>query len=359
VSEAATVAAFAGLDLIATAVVLLDDRLRVVYVNPAGEALLAHSARTLLGRRFPDEFDEADELTARLRASIDKHWGFWDQGLALTRTGEETLHLNCLATPVELPEAKLLLELRRIDQRLRAEREERELAQSSLNRELIRNLAHEIKNPLGGLRGSAQLLERELDRADLREYTQVIIKEADRLQLLMDRLLTPHRPPHFGPVNIHEVLERVRSLILAEYPAGVGIVRDYDTSLPDIVGDREQLIQVVLNVVRNAAQAIAAAAPAGGGEIRLTTRVARSVTIARKLHRLALELAVVDDGPGIPQALQEKVFHPLVSGREGGTGLGLTLAQNYVQHHGGLIECESQPGRTAFRIILPLSRIGT
>jgi two-component system nitrogen regulation sensor histidine kinase GlnL len=351
-------AAYAGLDLIATAVVLLDDALRVGYVNPAGEALLARSARTLVGQRFADEFEEADELQERLRAAIDRHWGFWDQGLTLTRFGEEALHLNCLATPVELPEARLLLELRRIDQRLRAEREARELAQSSLNRELIRNLAHEIKNPLGGLRGSAQLLERELDRADLREYTQVIIKEADRLQLLMDRLLTPHRPPHFGPVNIHEVLERVRSLILAEYPDGVSIVRDYDTSLPDITGDREQLIQVVLNIVRNAAQAIAAT-DARSGEIRLATRVSRSVTIARRLHRLALELAVADNGPGIPLALQEKVFHPLVSGRDGGTGLGLTLAQTYVLHHGGLIECESQPGRTVFRIILPLSGTGT
>jgi two-component system nitrogen regulation sensor histidine kinase GlnL len=351
-------AAYAGLDLIATAVVLLDDRLRVVYVNPAAETLLAHSARTLVGQRFAAEFEEAEEFQDRLRTAIDRHWGFWDQGLTLTRFGEETLHLNCLATPVEIPEAKLLLELRRIDKRLRAEREERELAQSSLNRELIRNLAHEIKNPLGGLRGSAQLLERELDRADLREYTQVIIKEADRLQLLMDRLLTPHRPPHFGPVNIHEVLERVRSLILAEYP-DLTLVRDYDTSLPDITGDREQLIQVVLNIVRNAAQALASSPPANGGEIRLTTRVARSVTIAKKLHRLALELAIADNGPGIPAALLDKVFHPLVSGRDGGTGLGLTLAQTYVQHHGGLVECESQPGHTVFRIILPLSRTGT
>jgi two-component system nitrogen regulation sensor histidine kinase GlnL len=353
------VSAYAGLDLIATGVVLLDDDLNVVYVNPAAETLLAHSARSLLGHRFAAEFEEASEFQERLRGAIDKHWGFWDQGLTFTRFGEEPLHLNCLATPIELPHARLLLELRRIDQRLRAEREERELAQSSRNRELIRNLAHEIKNPLGGLRGSAQLLERELDRADLREYTQVIIKEADRLQLLMDRLLTPHRPPHFGPVNIHEVLERVRSLILAEYPYGITIVRDYDASLPDIIGDREQLIQVVLNIVRNAAQAIVAAPPKGGGEIRLQTRVARSVTIARKLHRLALELAVIDNGPGIPEPLQEKVFHPLVSGRDGGTGLGLTLAQTYVQHHGGLIECESQPARTLFRIILPLARTGT
>jgi two-component system nitrogen regulation sensor histidine kinase GlnL len=265
------------------------------------------------------------------------------------------LALDCLATPVDAREARLVLELRSIDQLLRNEREERELNQAHANRELIRNLAHEIKNPLGGLRGSAQLLERELDRPDLREYTQVIIKEADRLQLLMDRLLTPHRPPHLAPVNIHEVLERVRTLILAEFPAGIRIVRDYDTSLPDVHGDREQLIQAVLNIARNAAQALARAErPAHGGQITLRTRAARSVTIARRFHRLALELQVIDDGPGIPPELMDRVFHPLVSGRPGGTGLGLTLAQTYVQQHHGLIECRSRPGETVFRIVLPL-----
>ena len=251
-----------------------------------------------------------------------------------------------------------MLELRSIDQRLRIEREERSLTQAVANRELIRNLAHEIKNPLGGLRGSAQLLERELDRPDLREYTQVIIKEADRLQLLMDRLLTPHRPPHVGPVNIHEVCERVRSLILAEFPAGVRIVRDYDTSLP---GDRGRPRAAHPGGAQHRAQrragvyrASRARADGRPGEIVLRTRIARSVTIARRRHRLALELQVIDNGPGIPPELRERVFHPLVSGREGGTGLGLTLAQTFVQHHHGSIECDSQPGRTVFRIVLPL-----
>ena len=201
-----------------------------------------------------------------------------------------------------------VLELRSIDQQLRIEREERSLEQAVANRELIRNLAHEIKNPLGGLRGAAQLLERELERAELREYTQVIIKEADRLQLLMDRLLTPHRPPHLGPLNIHEVCERVRSLVRAEFPAGVRIVRDYDTSLPEIEGDREQLIQAVLNIARNAAQACTGARSraTAAGEIVLRTRIARQVTIARQRHRLALELQVIDDGPGVPPEMRER-----------------------------------------------------
>jgi two-component system nitrogen regulation sensor histidine kinase GlnL len=351
--------AFSGLDLLGTAVVVLDGELRVIHVNPAAEHLLEAGAKQLLGQRFPDLFVGATPFEAKLRQSIAKSWGFWDQALELVRPGSPTLHFNCLATPVESGSGRLVLELRSIDKRLRAEREERELTQAVANRELIRSLAHEIKNPLGGLRGSAQLLERELDRADLREYTQVIIKEADRLQRLMDRLLTPHRPPHVGRVNIHEVCERVRSLILAEFPQGVRIVRDYDASLPEVEGDREQVIQAVLNIVRNAAQAVLGArrrideAP---GEIKLLTRIARSVTIARRRHSLALELQVIDNGPGIPHELRDRVFHPLVSGREGGTGLGLTLAQTYVQHHHGLIEYESQPGRTVFSIVLPLGR---
>ncbi len=353
--------AFPGLDLLGTAVVVLDAELRVLYVNPPAEHLLDSGARQLAGQRFPDLFVQGRQFDAKLRHAIAKSWGFWDQALDLERAGAPALHLNCLATPAESGGARLVLELRSIDQRLRIEREERSLTQAVANRELIRNLAHEIKNPLGGLRGSAQLLERELDRPDLREYTQVIIKEADRLQLLMDRLLTPHRPPHVGQVNVHEVCERVRSLILAEFPAGARIERDYDTSLPEIQGDREQLIQAVLNIVRNAAQAFAGASsgrfPDGNpapGEIVLRTRIARSATIARRRHRLALELQVLDNGPGIPPELRERVFHPLVSGREGGTGLGLTLAQTFVQQHQGSIECDSQPGRTVFSITLPL-----
>jgi two-component system, NtrC family, nitrogen regulation sensor histidine kinase GlnL len=218
------------------------------------------------------------------------------------------------------------------------------------NKELIRNLAHEIKNPLGGIRGAAQLLETEVAGSELCEYTQVIIKEADRLQTLVDRLLAPHRHPRrIGEVNIHEVFERVRSVVLAEYPNGLAIERDYDASLPDFRGDKEQLIQALLNLVRNAAQALC-----GAGTIRLTTRIARQGTIDKVRYRLALDLHVIDDGPGVPDEIRDRIFYPLVSGREGGTGLGLTLAQTFVQQHGGMIECDSRPGRTDFRILLPL-----
>ncbi len=345
--------ALAGLDLLATGVLILDDGLRVRYANSAMEQMIQSASRMILGQAFSDLFLDAADLNSKLSQARDEHRGFADQAVTLTRPGQDALHANVVVTPTEAPMPGLLLEIRSIDQHLRVEREANLLQQHHANRELIRNLAHEIKNPLGGIRGSAQLLEGELERGDLREYTQVIIKEADRLQLLMDRLLTPHRPPHMGPVNIHEVCERVRSLILAEFPGGIVFWRDYDTSLPDIHGDREQLIQVVLNIVRNAAQALRGQAD---GKIQLRTRAARSVTIARRLHRLAVELQVIDNGPGIAAELLDRIFYPLVSGREGGTGLGLTLAQTYVQHHQGLIECQSGPGRTMFRIVLPLDQ---
>jgi two-component system nitrogen regulation sensor histidine kinase GlnL len=242
------------------------------------------------------------------------------------------------------------LELREMDQQRKLDREARQADLTQANKELIRNLAHEIKNPLGGVRGAAQLLDRELPSDDLREYTQVIIKEADRLQGLVDQMLAPHRKARvLEPVNIHEVCERVRSLMLAEFTEGLKIRRDYDTSLPPVHGDREQLIQVVLNVVRNAAQALG-----GQGEIVMRSRVARQVTIAKHRHRLALDLHVIDNGPGIPEEIRERVFYPLVSGHPQGHGLGLTLAQSFVQQHGGLIDVESEPGRTDFLIRLPI-----
>ena len=221
--------------------------------------------------------------------------------------------------------------------------------------EVARRLAHEIKNPLGGIRGAAQLLEMEIDSRELREYTQVIIREADRLQQLVDRLLAPHRRPQVvGDVNIHEVCERVRALIAAEFPRGLAVRRDYDISIPDFRGDREQLIQALLNIVHNAAQALGQRIAQGDAEIVLRTRVARQITIGKQRCRLALDLHVIDIGPGVPEAIKDRVFDPLVSGREGGSGLGLTLAQTFVQQHHGVIELDSRPGRTDFRILIPL-----
>ncbi|HYL23966.1 MAG TPA: nitrogen regulation protein NR(II) [Burkholderiales bacterium] len=345
---------FAGLELLATAVVALDQDFIVRYANPAAENLLATGAKSLLGQPFLQLFAEREALERALGEALNTHWDYSAQNVTYTRPGREPLPLACTMARIEAHGLALLAELRPIEEQLRYAREERLVFEQQANRELIRNLAHEIKNPLGGLRGSAQLLERELDQlrlpgarsGELREYTQVIIKEADRLQRLMDRMLTPHRAPHVEQVSIHEVLERVRSLVSAEF--GADIERDYDPSLPPVLADREQLIQTVLNIARNAAQA-------GAAHIGFRTRALRQITILRQRHRLALELQVIDDGPGVPAEIQERIFSPLVSGREGGTGLGLSLAQTYVQYHQGVIEFESRPGRTIFRILLPLA----
>ncbi len=338
-------ATFAGLDLLATAVVILDDEFVVRYANPAAENLLTAGARSLIGQPFLGFFAEREELERSLEEARVIHWDYSARNVTYVRTGREPVPFSCTVTRIDAFGLGLLAELRPIEHELRLAREERLESEQSANRELIRNLAHEIKNPLGGLRGSAQLLERELDRAELREYTQVIIKEADRLQNLMDRMLTPHRAPRVEPMSVHEVLERVRSLGRAEF--GIDIERDYDPSLPELMADREQLIQAVLNIARNAAQA-------GARTVIFRTRALRNITIRKQRHKLALELQVIDDGPGVPAEIQDKIFNPLVSGREGGTGLGLSLAQTFVHYHHGVIEFESRPGRTTFRILLPL-----
>jgi two-component system nitrogen regulation sensor histidine kinase GlnL len=349
---------FGGLDLLSSSVILLNRDFAIRYMNLAAENLLAVSNKAVIG----NSLNEVIHCPGALREALDNAslhgWSYTVQSLEIKRIDGLVLHLNCTVNPVEWSEAGLIIELWAIDQQIRATREEHLLEQQLASRELIRNLAHEIKNPLGGIRGAAQLLEHELNNPGLREYTQVIVKEADRLQDLMKRLLSPHRPMQPGSVNIHEILERVRSLLTAEFPRTLVIQRDYDTSLPDLVGDREQLIQAVLNIARNAAQAIGEVGEANGaakGRITFRTRVARQVTLAKRRHRLALSVQVVDNGPGVPKDIRERMFFPLVSGREGGTGLGLTLAQSFIQQHHGVIECESRPGFTCFTILMPLS----
>lgn len=345
-------AAFAGLDLLSSAVVLVDAKLQIRYANPSAENLFAVSQRLLTGQPLHQLVGESTALTLALNNALKNNWGYTGQNIAIRRGEDAPLHLDCTVTPIDVGGARLIIEFRPIDQQLKAAREERLAEQQQANRELIRNLAHEIKNPLGGIRGSAQLLEHELEglsnSAQLAEYTQVIISEADRLQDLMQRLLSSHRVMQPSQVNIHEILERVRRLIHAEYN-NVRVRRDYDTSLPDLMGDREQLIQAILNVTRNAAQAMH-----GSGEITLRSRAVRQVTLAKKRHRLAMELQIIDNGPGIPEAIRDKIFYPLVSGREGGSGLGLTLVQSFIHQHQGTIEVDSRPGRTCFTVLLPL-----
>ena len=345
---------FHALDLLATlvAVVRLDGT--VVFANAALEDALGMSRRMIEGQPLSNCFTEPVVLQAALEGAGSNEFAALRYDAWLKRLNGDPLLVHVVVARTDV-DSEVVVELLPLEQQARQDREERLLDQAQANKELIRNLAHEIKNPLGGIRGAAQLLQMEIDSKELTEYTQVIIHEADRLQSLVDRLLAPHRRPHVvGDVNIHEVCERVRSLILAEFPRGLKVVRDYDTSLPEFRGDREQLIQAVLNIAHNAAQALAEQVAIGTAEIVFRTRVARQVTFGKQRYRLALELHVIDNGPGVPDAIKDRIFYPLVSGRDGGSGLGLTLAQTFVQQHHGLIECDSVPGRTDFKILIPL-----
>jgi two-component system nitrogen regulation sensor histidine kinase GlnL len=358
---------FESFDLLASMVVLVAADGRCLQVNSALENTMGVSSRALRRGNLIDWLAEPQQLreTLALVARNEVATSRFDAQLKRQHAGSADLPVHVIVNQTDWPD-RVVVELIEIEQQTRLDREERTLGLAQANKELVRNLAHEIKNPLGGIRGAAQLLAMEVTSKELTEYTQVIIHEADRLQVLVDRLLAPHRRPHVvADVNIHEVCERVRALIVAEFPRGLEVQRDYDASIPEFRGDREQLIQAVLNIAHNATQALANGpaddeSPHTGriarGDARLVfrTRVARQATFGRQRFRLALELHIEDNGPGVPEDIRERIFQPLVSGREGGSGLGLTLAQTFVQQHQGTIECESVPGHTVFKILIPL-----
>lgn len=330
-----------------TAVLLFDRTLRLRYTNPAGEMLFATSARQMRGMAARDLMPDAAAFIIAMQRALATLHPFTERELQLHLTDNALLTLDAIVTP--LSEQELLLELTRVDQHLRIAREEHLLAQHHAQRAVLRGLAHEINNPLGGLRGAAQLLERELPSETLKEYTRIIIGEADRLQNLLKRMLGPQGLPQRRATNIHEVLERVRSLVLAEVPDGVRLQRDYDVSIPELHADPEQLIQALLNIVRNAGQMLGEQ-----GTIRLRTRIQRQSSIGQKHHRLVARIDIIDNGPGIPDHLIESIFYPMVTGRADGTGLGLSIAQSLINQHGGLIECASCPGETTFTLLLPI-----
>jgi len=344
---------FQSFDLLATLVAVVQSDGTVLFANAALEDALGISRRTIVGSHLPANFTEPVHLLTALQGAGGNEFAALRYDAGLLRSAREPLPVHVIVTLTEAHE--IIVELLPLEQQARQDREERLAEQAQANKELIRNLAHEIKNPLGGIRGAAQLLELEMAQPELCEYTQVIIREADRLQSLVDRLLAPHRKPHVvSDVNIHEVCERVRSLILAEFPKGLSVVRDYDTSIPEFRGDHEQLIQALINIAQNSAQALSDRRAQGDAQLIFRTRVARQTTFGKQRYRLALELHVIDNGPGVPDSIKDRIFYPLVSGREGGSGLGLTLAQTFVQQHHGLIECDSEPGRTDFKILIPL-----
>jgi two-component system nitrogen regulation sensor histidine kinase GlnL len=347
---------FEAYDQLATMVALASPDGRCLQANAALENTVGLSRRALQRGSVLDWLADPAQLFDTLVMVADNQVATsrFDALMKRQGTAGGELPVHVIVCQTDWPDC-VLVEMIEIEQQIRLDREERTHGLAQANKELVRNLAHEIKNPLGGIRGAAQLLAMEVSSKELTEYTRVIIHEADRLQALVDRLLAPHRRPQVvADVNVHEVCERVRSLILAEFPRGLSVVRDYDTSIPEFRGDREQLIQAVLNIVHNATQALGERIAAGDARIVLRTRVVRQATFGRQRFRLALELHVEDNGPGVPEDIRERIFHPLVSGRDGGSGLGLTLAQTFVQQHHGTIDCDSIVGRTVFRILIPL-----
>lgn len=340
------------LENISTGIVGLDADLRVRFLNPAAEAMLEISSARSAGQNadlliaMPQTWIETLQQARREKHAIVR------RGLTLRlHNGTET-RVDLVVTPLQDggPLA-ILAELQAIDRLLRISREENLLSAQEATRSVIRGLAHEIKNPLGGVRGAAQLLARELPAGELHEYTEIIIREADRLRDLVDRLLGPNTRPTFEPLNIHEILEHVCQLIRVEAAGHLQLDKDYDPSLPDIQGDRAQLIQAVLNIMRNALEVLSEQTDA---RLRVVSRSQRQFTIGSKRHRLVCRVDIIDNGPGVADEIKPSLFVPMVSGRANGSGLGLSISQSIVSRHGGLLNCTSEPGNTRFSIYLPM-----
>lgn len=349
------------LDNLKTAILLLGPNLALRYVNPAAEDLLEVSGSRMIGEPVSALFCEQGDTLAELHDAVRQASAYTKRETVLTLTSGQQITVDYAVTPIMGSERDidsvvgLLIELQPLDRLLRISRDAGLRNSQEATRILVRGLAHEIKNPLGGLRGAAQLLARELPDSGLRDYTNVIIEEADRLRDLVDQMLGPNQLPERKPLNIHEVTERVRQLVEAESGHGVRFERDYDPSIPEVLGDKQQLIQATLNVVRNAVEAISSAnPPIAHPRITLRTRALRQYTIGSRRYRLAVRVDIADNGPGVPEQLLSTLFFPMISGRPDGTGLGLSIAQSIITRHQGLIECGSQPGNTLFSLYLPL-----
>jgi two-component system, NtrC family, nitrogen regulation sensor histidine kinase GlnL len=346
------------LEALVTSVFVLDRDLQVIYLNAAAQTLLGLSPNQATGRRITDCVRGAEALLPLFERARQGGEAMVQRELAWPAQGGIDRILDCAVSEIALAgePGLLLLELEDITQHRRLTRENALIAQLGGSRLMVRQLAHEIKNPLGGLRGAAQLLERELLDPALREYTRVIISEADRLTNLLDCMLGPARPPSKQLSNVHELLERVYHLLRSEAPEGVTVDRDYDPSLPSLTLDPNHIIQAMLNLGRNAIQALGGA-QLDAPRLTLRTRVASNVGIGGQRHRLVASIQFEDNGPGVPAEIRDTIFYPLVSGRRDGSGLGLGIAQDLVSRHGGLIEFDSAPGRTIFVIYLPMDGV--
>lgn len=342
------------LENLSTAVLCLDRSLCLQYMNPAAEMLFEVSVRHMIGNSVELLIHCTEGVTpASLLQALESGHPFTEREVNLPLPDGKRATVDCTVIPLQESEddTGLLIEIQQIDRQLRISREEHLLSQHQAAQELIRGLAHEIKNPLGGLRGAAQLLEQELPDPALYEYTQIIINEADRLKNLVNRLLGPNKLPSLQEVNIHTLLERVRNLVRVESGHQLTIIRDYDPSIPDLFVDSDSIIQALLNILRNAAREIG---DEPEGQIILHSRILRQFTIGNRRYRLVAQIGIEDNGPGIPESIREKLFYPMVTASEDGVGLGLTIAQSLINQHGGLVECTSEPGKTLFSVLLPV-----
>jgi len=343
----------AVLNQLATGVIQLDASLNILEANSAAESLVAMSVFKLRGMSINRLFPDNENFVQAVRETAANLRSFTERDMLLIRPNRELLHVDCTVSPGPTlfgAGQTVVIELASTESHQRIQAEENKLVQNQISSALMRGLAHEVKNPLGGIRGAAQLLERELSTPEQREFTQIIIHEVDRLRKLVDRMLGPRGQLTAAEFNIHEVLEHVRQVVAIEAPPGVAIHRDYDPSLPEVFADRDLLVQALLNLVRNAVQAVRER----GGNVTLRSRAQRKFTIGTVLHRLVLRLEVIDDGPGVPAEIAGSIFFPMVSGRDEGSGLGLPIAQSLINRHGGLIDFASVPGNTVFTVWLPI-----
>ena len=344
------------LDNLTTALLLVDKQLRLIHTNTACEALLQISLNHTQGENISSFFYETGQALEKVNSALNDNTPYTKRKAQWQLQNGNKITVDYTVTPL-VDSQQILFEIQPLDRLLQISREEAMIASQETTRNLIRGLAHEVKNPLGGIRGAAQLLDRELEQhqhTDLKEYTDVIIAESDRLRKLVDRMLGPRQPANREAVNIHKIVERVITLVDAEAMGSITLKRNYDPSIPPIMGDAELLIQALLNILRNAKQALEDQPENSQPTIEISTRVQRQFTIGRNHYPLVCCISITDNGPGIPQAIQKDIFYPMVSGRAQGTGLGLAISQQLINQHHGLIECNGEAGNTRFSIYIPL-----
>lgn len=342
------------IDSLDTAIMIVDHELIVSFLNPSAQTLLEASAKRTVGSSICNLFFNSAEFISAAKRGFQEESSFTERELEVILTSNmHHMKMDCTFTQLSIDnnQSELLIELRQVDKFLKIARDENRIVQQNALKELVKGLAHEVKNPLGGLRGAAQLLERELHSEELKEYTQVIIYEADRLQALVDGMLGPNKLLKKKTVNIHRIIEHVSQLLMVDAPNTLKLEKDYDPSIPEIEADQDRLIQAVLNVMKNARNAVE-----DHGTILIRTRAKRQFIIGHERHRLVLKVQIIDDGPGIEEHMIDQIFYPMVTTRAEGTGLGLSISQTILNQHGGLIECESEPGRTVFSIVLPIKK---